>query len=361
MAFKFIDNFQFWTTVANGTLTTSYASVGAITVSSGRLSSVGAVKGGALVSNNITSQPTYTINLRMNAQSLSFGNGGDLSDGPPSGFCPFVNLNDGGQFAGNCQAGLGIRTDGKLQFYRGDKTAIGGVSSTAIHTDVGITFYDIEYQITINDTTGAIEARINGGVEIGPTSGLDTKARSNASANSLTIWGYNAVDNTLTPNMLIEHLLIMDSTGSAGNTFLGPVDVDLLQPTGDGFYTDWSFTGAATRWQCVDDADPNEDTDYIFTATVGNKNTFTHPNLPAGTTLVKGLCAWSRGRRDDAATRAFKTLLRSSGTDNLGSVEFFMGDNYQWFFQPYEVSPFTSSAWTVSEVNGLEFGVQVTQ
>ena len=152
----------------------------------------------------------------------------------------------------------------------------------------------------------------------------------------------------------------MDSTGAAMNNFIGPVDVTLLQPTGDGFYTAWTpNTGA--RWDAVNDSNPDEDTTYISAAAVGTKNTFTHGTLPAASTAVKATCVWARGRRDDGTTRAFKVLLRNTTpTDALGSVEHFVGANYIWFFQPYEVSPFTSAAFSVSEVNNIEFGCQIT-
>jgi hypothetical protein len=354
MALKFVDNYQFWTTLASGTHTSFYGTGNS--VASGRLR-IGAagIGGGSVISNRFTSQSTYIVNTRLNIQSL--GNGDPF--GMPNGFTPFVSLMEGGSFQGNVQAGLAVRSDGKLQFYR-STNSIGAVSSIALVADSLITFYDIEYKITINNITGTIEARVNGGVEIGPTSSLDTQNTSNAFADSVVLGGINSGSNTNIPNTAYEHIVVMDSTGSAGNDFLGPIDVDLLAPTGDGTYTEWDFTGAPTRWQAVDDSDPDEDSSYIFDNVVGQRNTFTHPSLPGGTTLVKAVVVWARGRRDDAVTRSFKVLLRSSGTDNLGGIEQFLGDNYLWFLQPYEISPFSSSAWTVSEVNALEYGVQVT-
>lgn len=351
MAIKYVDNFEFWSTTSLGTLTSAYNGV---SVTSGKLKIQG-ITAGALISNYFTTQDTYIVNMRVNVGTVGNGNSGT----GVSTNSPFVILEEGGSGSSNVQAGLGIRSDAKLQFFR-QNAAIGGVSPIAFVIDSGITYYDLEYKITINNSTGTIEARVNGEVQIGPTGSLDTQGTSNAYADSASVCCLNSGSFSAFSNQLIEHLIIMDGTGGAGNDFVGPVDVDLLPPTGDGFYTAWSFTGAPTRWQCVDELNPNEDTDYIFDATVGDKNTFTHGALPAGSTAVKAAAVWTRARRDDAVTRAFKVLLRNGGSDQLGSVESFVGDDYVWFLQAYEVSPFTSSAWTVSEVNATEFGVQVT-
>jgi hypothetical protein len=354
VAIKFGDNYGFWTTLSLGTHTSFYGAGNSVT--GGRLKIGTATAGcGSVISNNFTSQATYIVNARLNVQAL--GNGDPF--GMPITFTPFITLMEGGSTASKVQSGLGVRSDGKLQFYR-DTTPIGAVSAIAIVADSEVTFYDIEYKITINNTTGAIECRVNGGVEIGPTTGLDTQQTSNAFADSALVAGINSGSNNNFANTSYEHLLILDSTGSAGNDFQGPIDMDLVTPTGAGFYSDWTPNGAANGWQCVDELNPDEDTTYISTSSVGDQETFTHNTLPGGTTSVKGIIVWTRGRRDDAVTRAFKVLLRSSGTDNTSGTEFFLGDDYIWFMQPYETSPFTSSAWTVSEVDNLEFGVEVT-
>jgi len=152
----------------------------------------------------------------------------------------------------------------------------------------------------------------------------------------------------------------MDGSGANLNGgFIGPVDVVLLPPTGDGFYTASYLTGAATRLQAAQTADG--DTSYISASAVGTKNLFTHGNLPAGSTAVIATGIWCNAREDDAITRGFKVLLRNTvPTDALGGTEFFVGPNYIYFFQPLEVSLFTGVAWTVPEVNTVQYGVQVT-
>lgn len=355
MALKWVDPFTFWTTTP-GTFTTTASEAGpAPSISSGRFAS-GNVGSRALISNGLTQQATYIINARFNVSLL--GNGNPIVGGFAGGSTPIASLMEGAWGSGNAQCGLCIRTDGKLQFYRGSTTPIGGVSTIALSADSGVTFYDVEMKVTVNNSTGSIEARVNGGVEIGPTT-VNTRQTSNNYADSIAIWGMPSGSNTNIPSMLIEHLIVMDGSGSLANDFIGPVDVDFLPPTGDGNYTAWApNTGA--RWDAVNDSNPDGDTTYVSASVVGDKITFTRGTLPAGTTTIKATGQWFRARRDDGVTRAFKGFLRSSGTDHTSTVEHFLGDSYQWFFTPYEQSPFTSTAWTVSEINNLEFGAIVS-
>jgi hypothetical protein len=296
--------------------------------------------GGALVSNNITPQSTFILNGRFNAA----GAGNNI-------YTLYDNASP--------QCSLVMNGDAKLVFHRGSGyfAQIGIPSAQALVIDAQLTFYDLEAKFVIGNS-GSVELRINGGVQIGPTTG-DTQATGSNTANSMALSAL--ISGSQSCNHTWDHFIVLDGSGAAANDFIGAVDVTLLQPTGDGFYTAWSVTGVANRWDAVNDPDPDGDTTYISASVVGDKNTFTHGNLPAASTAVKVAAVWARAKRDDGVTRAFKVLLRNATpTDNLGSIEHFAGDNYIWFFQPYEINPFTSAAWTVSEINAVEYGVQVT-
>lgn len=335
---KYIDNYGFWTTTP-GTFTTVPAGT---SVSSGqlRLIYVGP-KVGPVVSNNLTAQTTYIINTRV---SLPQGHGNHL-------YTLYIG--------GVAQCSLVINNiDGKLQFHRGENltSPVGPASVIALLEDAS-TFYDIEAKFVVGPS-GSVELRVNGGVTIPSTSG-NTSATGGITADSFGL--ASLITFTQSCDFSFEHLLVMDGSGTAMNDFQGPLDVFLLPPTGDGFYTEWDFTGAASRWEAVDELNPDGDTSYISDAVVGQRNLFTHGSLPANYTAVKGAAIWTYARRDDETTRAFKNLLRNTTpADNLGSVEHFAGDDYLYFFQPYEVNPFTTSAWTISEINDVQYGVQVT-
>jgi hypothetical protein len=60
-------------------------------------------------------------------------------------------------------------------------------------------------------------------------------------------------------------------------------------------------------------------------------------------------------RQDAGAARSYAPLLRIGSTDYVCST-LGLSSSYQNLGQVYDVSPDTTSAWTISEVNGLESG-----
>src|SRR5262249_48274501 len=267
MALKRVDNYHFWNDTLPGQPGT-FTSTNGCTIAANILT-VPFNGGFAAYSNRLTQQSTYILNLR-----LAFEN--------PVTYSSSGVLHSTTDFAD--QAGLALFNTGKWQFFRGNffspQAFIGPTSLIAAVMD-GVTQYDVETKITIGNP-GSIELRINGAVEIGPVV-ANTQSVASATADSVTI-GANTSGFSGAPMHSI-HDIIMDSTpGGLCDDFIGPVDVVLLPPTGDGFYTDWSVTGAANRWQAVLTADG--DTSYISDNVVGDKNTFTQPGLPAGSTAV---------------------------------------------------------------------------
>lgn len=336
MGLKYVDDYSFWTTQPGTFLSTGGATT------SGGVYSVNLNGGGGTIASGLTAEDTYITNARMVLPTLPTGE---------SYISAFQRTGNG------LQCGCRIWNTGRMQFARfdpGAATMIGPLSTTAFTASVA---FDVETKVVIGNS-GTVEARVNGGPAL-PLTTVDNQAQA-----------VNTADIALTPYSLsgsgggpfnYEHLILMDGTGTACKDFIGPVNVEFLPPTGDGFYTDWSVTNPPNvRWQAVDDSDPDEDTTYIFDNVVSDSNTFTHGTVDTSTTSIVACAVWARARRDDATTRAFKIMLRLSGSDDLGSIEHFPGTSYNWFFQPYEVSPFSGIAWTVSNVNNVEYGVQVT-
>src|SRR5215470_11945102 len=174
MALKHVDNF-FWTDVLPGQPGTFTSTISA-SIASNRLV-VGGNGGNALISNNITSQGTYNINVRFNIETVV--------SGAVPGMAVF-NLFDSAASQGQC--GLGLFSTGKLQFIRGllgiSGGAIGASSVIAIVAD-NVTFYDIEAKVVIG-AAGSIECRVNGGLEIGP-SVANTQFTANPTADAVLV------------------------------------------------------------------------------------------------------------------------------------------------------------------------------
>lgn len=108
---------------------------------------------------------------------------------------------------------------------------------------------------------------------------------------------------------------------------------------------------AGSDYQCVDDATPSGDTDYICSETPNVIDTFTYPALGL-TGTVLGAAPTSLARKDDAGTRSIREVVRVGGTNYPGGADLTLASTYVAYQQVWETNP-TGGAWTVSAVTAL--------
>jgi hypothetical protein len=82
------------------------------------------------------------------------------------------------------QMGLTLNTDGTLSARRGGSTILG---TTSFNLSTGIWYY-VEFKVTIHDSTGTAQIKVDGDSKLSLT-GQDTKQTSNATANSIRLFG----------------------------------------------------------------------------------------------------------------------------------------------------------------------------
>jgi hypothetical protein len=229
-----------------------------------------------------------------------------------------------------------------------------GTGTTTLLTN---TFYYIEFKVTISTSISAntCKARLGGTDEIvvATSSSTDPQATGTASRVALR---YDAASVVIT----WDDLYILDGTGSANNDFLGDMRVEDLRPNAQGHYSDYSVTGAGTHYGAVNETDEDGDTSYVSSSTVGNKETYTFPNLSSTPTAIAGIQLVSVARKDDAGSRAITPMFRAGGTDYSGT-QLPLPDSYGYLIQINETNPATSAAWTGSDVNAIEAGFETTQ
>lgn len=153
--------------------------------------------------------------------------------------------------------------------------------------------------------------------------------------------------------------LMLQASNTASDTPIGDSAVTLILPTGPGSNSGFTPTGAASNWQAVDDAPPDDDTSYDSSAVVGTKDSYAMADLGASVSTVYGVVAKLTARKTDAGTRSVAPLLHIGGTDYVGTGQN-PGTSYGGFSQVYNTNPATSAAWTVADVNGLEMGEEVS-
>ena len=217
---------------------------------------------------------------------------------------------------------------------------------------LGVAVY-IEFKATIHDTAGAYTLRINEAVELTASSINTRGSGANNSADAVRI-GFSGAGLGSGNVGDFDDFYVCDTLGSENTDFLGDVRVQCLFPDGAGATTQWT-PASGPNYSNVDESAPDDDTTYVATGTAGNIDTYTMTNLSASTGTVKGVQTVLSARKDDSGTRTIAPVFRI-GVTNYAGTTVTMNTAYSYHLEMYQVSPATAVAFTIAEVNGLEFG-----
>lgn len=275
------------------------------------------------------------------------------------GFASYIPegcYNHGGFRIGNIlgdQCTVRVESDGSITVRRGSYTgAILGQSNAGVLTTNK--WYYIEFKIKVHNSAGTYEVRVNG-VPVTNGSGVDTQFQASDGITFFRLHGYYSV----TYLHRITDLYIADTAGGKNNDFLGDCRVDVIMPSGDGNYSEWDVLVGPSNYQDVDDpGDIDDDATYVYTGVGAEKDSYAFENLATIGKPILAVQSCLCTKKDDAGNRRIKHLARISAANYLSGKQT-IGDNYVVKRKIWEDSPATASAWTESEINGAEFGVQL--
>ena len=237
----------------------------------------------------------------------------------------------------------------------GSFTTLGSSSDGIIAT---ATLYDLVVEIFLDPTTGYGKVWLDGVLVINAT-GVDTMRY------GTTGGGWNAVafsDSQIGDSYHVCDIVALDSANPTGNdpctaAVLINARVDALFPDGAGYSS--SFTpSTGSNYQCVDENNPNSDTDYVSAATAATRDGYALGAITAGA-VVRGVRVVAEARKEDNAVATGKVGVRISGTNYLSSEQE-LGSAYNDLTNHFGVNPATSGAWSESVVNALEAVVEKT-
>ena len=117
---------------------------------------------------------------------------------------------------------------------------------------------------------------------------------------------------------------------------------------------------SGSNYARVNEANPDDNTSYVKSPTVGDKDLYAYGNLADNTVTVKAVQLWTRHDRDDAVTRKFKPVIRRGGTDYDQAEVTTANGTYADDVQIFPTDPATNAAWLGSGVDAAQFGVKVT-
>ena len=287
----------------------------------------------ALLTKNLDNQATWIMGAAVRLSELPTGTSSGV-----------FRVTDGVTH----QAGIGINTLGQIFAYRSTIATVLGTPSAAII--IPLIWYYIEWRVTIGNT-GSVVVRVNE-AEVLNLPSVDTMSTTNAYANVVTLGPPpSGMENH------VDDVYVFDTTGSTNNTFAGDVRVERIVPAGAGATTAWT-PSTGSNYACVDEAPPNDDTDYVSSLTAGQTDTYAFGNLTTTSGTVFAVQASAQVRKDDAGTRTLALVARPGSTDRLGATQG-ATDAYLNIAELWNTNPDTSAAWTIAEVNASEFGVRL--
>ncbi len=279
----------------------------------------------------------------------------DRTDNVVGGDQPIMQVFGDG--VGTVHLSLYGNSDGSLSLYRG--TSSGTLLETSAASVIAdATWAYLELHAIIDNSTGEYEVRVDG-ADVASATGVDT--RNGGTSPDVTVVGVTWIyktDITVTTTVYVDDVYVVTGDGSGASGFQSEISIEGIVPNGAGNHTQLTPVGSATNWQNVDEV-PFSSTDYNESPTAGQKDTYTVGNLTATTGSIIGSVIHFAAMKNLAGYIKGRRVIRISSTDYNGADTPSLSATMRYFSEVLPVSVATASAWTISEVNGLEAGFEV--
>lgn len=251
--------------------------------------------------------------------------------------------------AGKEQIKLQVNSSRQLELVRGVTTVETG--STVLPAE---TWVYIEMKILVKGgATGTYEVRINEVTEMSDTS-VATGFTTNDDAD--------AVKFVAGSSTRLDDIYVCDGTGSAHTDFLGDQVVEGILPSGDGAATDWTPSTGSSHYTLVDDPAAGFDSgDYVSASSTGLKDYYDFGNLSVITGSINGVVVNVMAALDAVGARTMRARYRDGVGTEYGSASPFTvgGTSAAEQMTVFGLNPLTTAAWTPSEVNAAQFGIEL--
>jgi len=259
-------------------------------------------------------------------------------------------------FSGLSQARISIDTDGAIYFTNISGTLLGSKSDNGTITIN--TWYYVEVKYTAKASISADDCiiRVDETEVVNLAAGTDTDF--DTASPGLV---YSVTLKSIQGTIYYDDLVIYDGNGSQFNDFMGKLYVATLRPSGNGNSSQWvgSDADSTDNYLHVDETERDDDTSYIEADAVGDKDLYAYDNLPAAADTIKAVAYNIIGKKSGDNYRTVQPVARIATTDyNLDDV-IPLDTDYLDSQLIQHLSPASGTAWTVSEVNGAEFGLRV--
>ncbi len=253
--------------------------------------------------------------------------------------------------------GFGGRNGGNLIYaYRGNinnGTQLGYSSLMAYPITYNWKF--IEVKVVIHSSSGSIVVKINGNEYLNiPTA--NTSASGNNYGNAIkfgTVYISDWVNGCY-----MDNVYICDGSGSINNNFLGDGVVKTLVPNEEGTYSQFT-PSSGSNFSCVNDL-PTNNTNYVESYTVNHKDSYRYQDLNISGT-IRGIGVNVISRKQNLSNINYRPFIITNSTIYTGTQKAIetLTTDYNNIQNIWEVNPYTTNSWSVSDINNLECGVEL--
>lgn len=249
------------------------------------------------------------------------------------------------------QACIQCYTDGYIKVFRGDYNG----TQVAVTDDPVVTlstWHYLEVKMYFHNSAGYVIVKIDGDEVINET-GLDLIYQTTETVEFIEFWSnYNAV-------AYWDDIYCCDDSGTKNNDWLGQCQVKTLSPSSAGNYSQFTPSGEASNYLCVDDiGGVDGDTTYVGSNVAGEIDTYDFDDLAITGGQVFAVGVQPCVRLDEGGQRTYKAMVRIGSTDYPCSGEKLAMLEYRSNMWYMEDSP-AGGDWTEAGVNEAEFGVKL--
>jgi len=259
--------------------------------------------------------------------------------------------------------GLYVEDDATISVYRGSTANQVGQSAGGL---VDGQWNYIEWAWEINDTTGTTEVRLNG-TPILTATGKDTR---NGGASgvwtSVRLWGHDWIPTSPTDTYIDDLYLLDKTTGTyrSNNDFWGDTSIKYLVPNGDvGGQIQWDRTGSGLtyNYDAVKETSPDDDTTYVSTDVVDERDLYDFPSVTAGATIY-GVQAVISAKKGDTGSAQIAAVCKSDTVEEEHPYPLGIASDsaYNFYLFPWNGDPKDQTTWTESRLNAAQFGPKKT-
>lgn len=139
---------------------------------------------------------------------------------------------------------------------------------------------------------------------------------------------------------------------------------EILRPNGAGFITELTANGAATNWECVDEASHDSNTTYVSNNSSGitKKDLYTiNANSIGVSDTINSVTLYIICRCTATGRLIVNTgyrYIRENGVSTVGGSNS-LTTSYASYSTTWNTKPSNGSAWTKTDIDNLQIGVQL--